>query len=252
MAASQTAAWYQYLVHNLCACIARKLIQPKCSGVCLRDLDDHMKTPSLYLGLVACLLIAGVARADSVYTYILQLPTINSSGQEVDSGFTDYEFSWQGPLVYDAAPNTDCPTVCGPVTPGSTVEDGYIFDGFTFTSNGVDAEVQVKFIEPDINEAEAELGIEGNVEVCTECTKIITFTFVEPDSFWATQGTDISFPSLGSAGASFSVTGLADPTCDKCTVDISAAATATPEPRSAILLVALLAAFGLVMRHRGQ
>jgi hypothetical protein len=208
-----------------------------------------MKTSSLYFGLVACLLFGGVARAESVYTYILQLPTINGSGQAVDSGFTDYEFSWEGPLVYDAAPNTDCPTVCGPVTPGSTVENGYIFDGFTFTSDGVDAEVQVKFIASDI-EAGGESGVEGNVEVCTDCTKTITFTFIEPDSFWATLGDDISFPSLGGAGASFTV--LADPACDQCTVDISAASTATPEPRSSILLVSIMAAFGLVWRHRTQ
>jgi hypothetical protein len=209
-----------------------------------------MRTSSLYLGLVASLLIGGVAQADSVYTYILQLPTINSSGQEVDSGFTDYAFSWEGPLVYDAAPNTDCPTVCGPVTPGSTVENGYIFDGFTFTADGADAEVQVKFIESDID-SEKESGGRGDVEVCADCTKTITFTFIEPDSFWATQGSDISFPSLDGAGASFIVTGDTDPTCSMCAVNISAA-TATPEPRSAILLVAFLAAFGLVTRHRGR
>jgi MYXO-CTERM domain-containing protein len=194
-----------------------------------------MRTNSLYIALAACFLAGGVARADSiatdqVYTYTLDLPSI-SSGLEVDSNFTLYEFSWVGPLMFNAAPNTSCPTVCGPVTGGETVKDGYSFAGFDFTADLA------------LSEAEAQVNFsDGSGDT-------VVFSFVEPDAFWATQGTDISFASLNEGeGASFAIGGT-DPACAECTVSIEGTA-ATPEPRSAILLVALLGVFGLVMRRR--
>jgi MYXO-CTERM domain-containing protein len=190
-----------------------------------------MKINSLYLGLVACLLIGGVARADQTYTYTIDLPSI-SGGAEVDSNFTQYAFSWVGPLMFNAAPNTACPTVCGPVTGGETVEDGYSFTGFDFTADLAlsDAEAQINFSED------------------ADPSNTITFSFIEPDSFWEAQGNDISFTGLDGAGASFAIGGT-DPVCTGCTVSI-AAVTTTPEPRSSILLAALLGGFGLAVRRR--
>jgi hypothetical protein len=137
------------------------------------------------------------------------------------------------------------------VTPGSTVEDGYTFSGFSFTSSGTDPEVQITFTgseEPTLS----------SLSVCEAtsigCPSSIVFTFIEPDSFWSTTtgSTYIPFPSSDTTGASFAVTGGIDPACTTCAVNISASITPTPEPRSLILLVAFMAALGLVVRHRKQ
>jgi len=198
-----------------------------------------MKMNWCYIGLVACLLSAGVARANQVsnqiYTYTLNLPTI-SGGQEVDSGFTQYAFSWVGPLMFNSAPNTSCPTVCGPVSGGSTVKAGYSFAGFDFTANLA------------LSDAEAQINFSDFSGLDFSSSNTITFSFTEPDSFWAAQGSNISFTALDGTGASFSIGGT-DPACTGCTVSISAVA-ATPEPRSSILLVAFLGGFGLLMQRR--
>ena len=189
-----------------------------------------MRTNSLYVGLIACFLAGGMAQADQIYTYTLTLPSI-SGGAEVDSNFTQYAFSWIGPLKFNSADNTSCPTVCGPVSGGS-VKNGYSFAGFDFTASGLDPEAQVNFSDfsgPNF-----------------ASSNTITFSFIEPDSFWAAQGSNISFTS--GTGANFSIGGT-DPQCTACTVSITATA-ATPEPRSAILLVGLMGAIVLVIERR--
>lgn len=193
-----------------------------------------MKKIMFYAGLATCLL-SGIALADPVFTYTLQLPTI-SAGQEVDSNFTDYAFSWVGPLSVNAGPNTSCPTVCGPVIPGSTVKSGESFYTFAFTANLSlnDPVVLVKF--SDFSGADF------------ASSNTITFSITEPDSFWSTTGSNISFPTLGGAGANFSIGGT-DPACTGCTISISESA-ATPEPRSAILLATLMAAAGFFVQRR--
>jgi hypothetical protein len=190
-----------------------------------------MKKNLLYLGVVPWLLIGGVAQADTVFTYDLHLPNITNSVED-DSAFTQYAFSWKGPLMFNSAAGTACPTVCGPVVPGSTVTPGESFAGFSFTADLTlsESEVLVNFSDGGSN--------------------TVTFKLIEPDSFWSTTGTGLAFPSAKvGEGATFSVDSGTSAVCNKCTVDISES-TATPEPRSSILLATLMAAAGLLVQRR--
>ena len=164
------------------------------------------------------------------YTYTLTLPTI-SAGLEVDSGFTDYAFSWVGPLRVDSPPDSACPTVCGPVVAGASVKSTESFAGFSFTAFGGDPEVNVMF--SDFSGADFSQS------------NTVTFTFIEPDAFWATLG-----PQTFTTGASFAIGGN-DPGCSECSVQTTAATpTATPEPRSSILIATAMAGLALVSLHR--
>jgi hypothetical protein len=164
---------------------------------------------------------------------------------EDDSAFTDYQFSWVGPLKFNAADNSACPTVCGPVTPGSTVTEGESFDTFSFTSSGSDAEVDVLFSD-----------FSGDT---FDDSNTVTFKFVESDAFWATPGS-VTFPTDGSA--SF-VIGTAPPpqnlpseisssdtgspiTCIHCSLDIQD----TPEPSTSALFAGALGGLALLLRKR--
>jgi hypothetical protein len=190
-----------------------------------------MKKNLSYLGVVTCLLTSGLAKADTDYIYNIHLPNI-TGGTESDGTFTQYPFSWIGPLKFNAGAGTDCPTLCGPPL-GTTVNSNYFFDGFTFTADlGLsDAEAEVKFAN------------------FSNHSDTIIFSFIEPDSFWSTLGTGLSFPTatLGEGGT-FSVDGGTSIVCNECTVDISTVT--TPEPRSSILLGLLVGAAGLVIERR--
>jgi hypothetical protein len=194
--------------------------------------EEHMKFNLPMVGFIASLLIGGVARADEIYTYSINLPSITNAGLESDAGgFTAYPFSWEGPLMFNAAAGTACPTVCGPAL-GTTVNPGYFFAGFSFTADlGLsDSKVLVSF------------------DSFSNPSNQIVFSFTEPDSFWATTGTGISFPSVGGT-PSFTFDGGAATACTGCSIDISKTA-ATPEPRLTLVLLAFLGIGGLVLERR--
>ncbi len=192
-----------------------------------------MKANPVSLGLMACLLMGGIARADVIYTYSINLPGISDTGVENDGSTTAYPFTWEGALMFNAPANSDCPTVCGPPL-GTTINPNYFFAGFTFTADLAlsDSEVEVAF------------------DQFADHSKQIVFTFVEPDSFWSTTGTAIAFPSVAGT-PSFTFLGGTATDCAGCTIDISeAGTTATPEPRLSILLVGIVGVFGLALQRR--
>jgi hypothetical protein len=135
------------------------------------------------------LLLAGAASAGvtDTFDYTLSLPDIivtpscQSLGTNIpcgttaedDSTFSDYEFSWLGPLQYNAS--ADCPGNCGPigsapVVSGSSVNSSYIFGSFSFSGDSTLAEpiVSLEF---------------------TDANRVIFFSFEDPNSFWSTPGT---------------------------------------------------------------
>jgi len=189
-----------------------------------------MKATSFCIGLVASCLIGGAAHADT-FIYNIHLPNITDGGSEDDSATTAYPFSWTGPLEFNAPAGSDCPTLCGPPL-GTTVNANYFFGGFTFTADLAlsDAEVEVAF------------------DQFANHSNQIIFSFIEPDSFWDTPGTGLSFPTVAGT-PSFTFLGGSATTCSGCTIDISEVAS-TPEPRSAILLAALVGIFGVVIERR--
>ncbi len=194
-----------------------------------RPLLARIAGMALLTGAVIGLATPAVAEVvtNSNYLYTLYLPAI-SGGVEQTGGYTEYQFDWVGALMYNAAPNTACPTICGPVSAGETVKAGYYFDGFSFTSNGIsDSEVIIKFADGG-----------GNT---------ITFNFIEPDSFWAAFGTQ-TFASNSQSppdgvGASFSIGGT-DPGCDACKLGAQLEA---PEPGTPILAAAMLMGLALLL-----
>ncbi len=192
-----------------------------------------MRAHLFVFGLVTCFLMAAMAQADT-FIYTIHLPNITNTGTEDDTATTAYPFSWVGPLKFNAPAGSDCPTLCGPPL-GTTVNSNYFFDGFSFTADGTDAEVLVKFAQfvPSI-----------------DLTKTIVFSFVEPDAFWSTLGTGLSFPAVDTT-PNFSFLGGDVQTCNGCTIDIAEVAS-TPEPRSAILLGGLVGLFGVALRRRQQ
>jgi len=190
-----------------------------------------MKAGSFCIGLLASCLMGGISRADT-FIYNIHLPNITDAGAEDDSATTAYPFSWVGPLEFNAPAGSDCPTLCGPPL-GTTVNSNYFFDGFSFTADGTDAEVLVQFAQ---------------FQPTIDLTKTIVFSFVEPDSFWSTTGTGLSFPAVDGT-PNFSFLGGSATACEGCTIDISEVAS-TPEPRSAILLAALVGIAGVLVQRR--
>ena len=191
-----------------------------------------MKVNFLWTAVLACFLAGSVARADSTYIYSINLPDITNAGAENDAGgITAYPFSWVGPLQFNAAAGTSCPTLCGPPL-GTTVNAGYFFDGFSFTADLAlsDAEVLVKFAS------------------FSDPTKLIVFSFIEPDSFWSTTGTGRSFPTVAGT-PSFTFDGGSATACTGCTVDISTVAS-TPEPSFSFLVAALIGLIAVAARSR--
>lgn len=210
----------------------------------------------LILGLssIGPMLAAGIPNNPppntDIFLYTLELPNI-TNGVEDDSAFTAYQFSWIGPEMFNAAPNTACPTTCGPVVPGSTVTSGESFAGFGFTSSGSDGEVEVGF-------SDFSGGTGGIFTSDYSNSNTVTFEFVESDAFWARPGT-VAFPTDGSASfvigtapalvSAESVSGhdTGSPvTCQQCTLSIQD----TPEPNTSALFAGALGGFGLILRKR--
>src|SRR5271157_4576499 len=106
-----------------------------------------------------------------VYDYTLTLPQL-SDGAETTSTF-QFELSWIGPLRIDSPPNSLPPNCCTPL--GSPIPPTYYWDEITFTS------------DPTITDPEVILNYtDGSGDT-------VTFTMIEPDSFWGTLGTQ-AFP----------------------------------------------------------
>ncbi|HEX4276734.1 MAG TPA: PEP-CTERM sorting domain-containing protein [Bryobacteraceae bacterium] len=190
--------------------------------------------------------IAAAPNTDT-FVYTLHLPTVTDDVED-DSTMTEYQFSWVGPLRFNSPDNSACPTVCGPVAPGSTVADGESFDTFNFSSSDSNPEVNVQFSD-----------FSANTFANSNTT---TFTFIEPDAFWAATGSK-AFPTDRSA---FFVTGTAPPPptqtlsvlttentapiiCEACSVDAVDIAT-IPEPGTSTLLAGAAGVLLLVRRRR--
>ena len=180
----------------------------------------------LKLGLRFALLtlaLSGVTKASVIFTpptyeYVISVPAI-VSGVESTPDQGEFFFSWVGPLQFNAAPNTACPVGCyslfGGPKPGYT---GSI--AFTADLTLSEAEVLLTYTDPN------------------NSSNTVTFSFVEPDSFWATTGFAASFPSAQTGeGASFAIGGV-DPPCASCSLETSIAS--TPEPGSWTLLAFVL------------
>jgi hypothetical protein len=189
------------------------------------------------------LMAATVVNTDT-FVYTLHLPDV-TGGVENDQTITEYQFSWVGPLKFNAAPDSLCPTVCGAVDGGS-VAARETFDHFSVISSGSDAVLDVLFSDFSA------------VEFANSNT--VTFRFIEPDSFWAATGS-VPFPTDGSASfvigtAPVQVQGLqagssdtAGITCNGCSVDVADTA-ATPEPNTSALFAGALGALMFLMRKR--
>jgi len=178
------------------------------------------------------------------YVYDLTLPSI-SSGLEDDSSFTSYSFSFVGPLVYNQAPGAFCPTVCGPDITGSSVKPGYTFYGFINTSGAgptaLDPEIQVLFSDNS--------GAIDSSGSNFYTSNTVTFTFIEPDSFWSTPGAQ-SFAAVDypGEGASYSIGGT-DPPCMECSISTTSSSP-TPEPRYLFPVMAGMAGLAAAVRLR--
>ena len=229
-----------------------------------------MKTVSRKFYLLAPIALAlaasGTMSAQATYTYTLNLPDI-SGGIENDGSFFQYEFSWLGPLEFNAPAGSSCPTGC-PVsgtTPGVPAP-GYFYGGVSFTAStgaaacsgspsGGCSEIDLSYFSPPT----ASTG-SGLNSIVTD--SFIGFRLIEPDSFWLNPTTNVFFTgnTLGESGvgASFLV-GFANPPvglssaaapsefgCSQCSVSIAA----TPEPGTWLLLAGSLAALGLVLGRR--
>jgi hypothetical protein len=182
------------------------------------------------------------------YVYDLTLPSI-SGGLEDDSSFTSYSFSFAGPFVFDQAPGAFCPAVCGPDILGSSVKPGYTFYGFINTSGAgptaFDPEIQVLFSDNS--------GAVDSSGSNFYTSNTVTFTFIEPDSFWSTPGAQ-SFAAVDypGEGASYSIGGT-DPPCFECsmTTSISSPTPSSPTPEPGYLFPAMAGMAGLAaMRFR--
>lgn len=204
-----------------------------------------MKFSGVFLAGFLLLAGAGGASAQNNFTYTLSLPNVDFnacegvSGEgcgatEDDSTFTQYEFSWVGPLVYNAAPDTSCPTVCGPVVSGATVNSNYTFSTFIFSG------------DPTLSQPVAEVQF-----VDGEST--LTFYFDDPNSFWATPGS-YTFGNNGTSELNYFETGFNGGAesleqgiinCNECSLAIAA----TPEPASSFLLATGLAVCLMLLKR---
>ena len=216
----------------------------------------YLRIASLIFATVAAAAAGQVSQGPSTYIYDLSLPTFDANDNP--NGTFDFQFSWLGPLQYNAPDGSLCPNGC-PVTgttPGSP-EPFFFYNpslsDFTATTtpaacssspSGGCSQVDLAFTEEETTDLPG-----GN----SFLPPTITFTLVEPDSFWATLGFQTFPANLDGAngiGASYVFSGgapadLGSIACENCSVDTST----TPEPATSILILGGLAGFILTMRR---
>lgn len=127
---------------------------------------------------------------------------------------------------------------------------GYSPYSISWTSTGgtpLDSEIMVQFVD--------------------STNDYLAFTFIEPDSFWATTGTNVTFPvgvdvyallkfpNIPTGPEQWGTTQegamYGDPTpCTGCTVTTTATPTATPEPASLLLFGSGLAGIAGFVRRK--
>jgi hypothetical protein len=214
--------------------------------------------------IALALAAAGTMPAQQTYTYTLNLPDI-AGFSENDSSFFQYEFSWLGPLEYNAPAGSSCPTGC-PVTgttPGSPAP-GFSNSGvlFTASTNAVACSSSPSggCSEVDLSYFSAPSGSTSPGTNPIIADNFIGFRLIEPDSFWLNPTSNLFFANnpLGESGVGASIlVGFLNPPllgsvapeefgCNECSVSIAA----TPEPGTWLLLAASLAAVGVVFGRR--
>lgn len=218
-----------------------------------------MKLPRTWVIRSGALVVLGLLAVSSAmaiittgpkeWVYDLTLPTF--TGETPDGGNFNFEFDWLGALQFNAPPNSSCPLGCPLGTPG-TPEAGFSYSGMSFTSADPTgcgagcAEVLISFSQappvtlPLINRSLVD-------QSASDLT--LTFTLLEPDSFWSTMGFQNFANNQGNvaigAGYAFSggilingqLTGQATSEIG-CSANCSVDTSTVPEPGSPLLMLA--------------
>lgn len=172
--------------------------------------------------------VVGCSGNSCDYHYDITLDGL-TAGVE-DSGISwGFSFDWKGPLRFNSPPNS----FIGFSLSGSP-KTGWDFDTLDFTSSGTSPQVDIEYID--------NLGDANNGST-------VTFTIIEPDSFWATTGAQ----SFDSGAVTYAINGGDPGTCASpgaCGVNTSTSLLPTPEPVSTVLLG--LGITGLAFLRRRQ
>jgi hypothetical protein len=195
------------------------------------------------------------AQAASTYEYTLTLPTFTFTPgiTENDQSTFQVEFSWLGPLEFNAPSGSDCPEGCPIGTPGSPAP-GYSYSGIGFTASATNAlcsgSPSQGCSEVDINFTQSPVQSQPLVNSFTPPS--ISFALIEPDSFWAASGVHPFDTGNGlDFGANWAFTSNVtnvDPGCTGCSISTNVIE-AAPEPASPVLFVTAMAGLMLALRR---